>query len=419
MGGPTGGQRVLFSIWETRVQDYEVFAAETNRERPKPKFPQEPTHPAVEVTWRDAQAFCTWLTARERTAGRLGATEYYRLPSDHEWSCAVGIGEREDPAKAPPAKAQAIADVYPWGTAWPPPTGAGNYSGGEVLGREMSKDQKIVAGYRDAFPETAPVGSFAANDFGLFDLGGNAWELCEDLWKDGEALRVMRGASFTAASRVGLVSCYRDSFAPDLRAASIGFRVVLAAVSSAPKAAASGALWRDALAESPLNEVIAKAGRTAQGHRLPDPNHWSISPRSQRSGAVRVRATSEGEKFVSLYVAHDERQAERIRFLGRTGEWLLSQGTLGTDETDFSAREGSSPLDGQPHELLFARVGGRLRAVLDGQVIHDEADPSSAPGKFFLDVYPGAKIFVEKVEYVELDGVPEAEALRRLEIEKR
>ena len=94
-GGPTDKQRVLFSVWDTRVQDYEAFQKETNREWPKPDFQQGPTHPAVMLSWEDAQAFCQWLTERERKEGRIGAGERYRLPSDHEWSCAVGIGDKE------------------------------------------------------------------------------------------------------------------------------------------------------------------------------------------------------------------------------------------------------------------------------------------------------------------------------------
>ena len=137
----TGGQRVLFSVWETRVQDYEVFAKEAKREWPHPGIPQEPTHPAGMVSWDDAQAFCAWLTQRERKAGKLNANEMVRLPSDHEWSCAVGIGEREDAAKIP----------------------HGNYSW--IKG--------VIGGHRDRFVETAPVGSFAANRYGLYDLGGN------------------------------------------------------------------------------------------------------------------------------------------------------------------------------------------------------------------------------------------------------
>ena len=107
-GGPTAGQgelapghqpplvpgaatSVLFSVWDTRVQDYAEFVKETKREWPKPEFQQGPTHPAVMVSWDDATAFCAWLTERERKAGKLGANERYRLPSDHEWSCAVGL----------------------------------------------------------------------------------------------------------------------------------------------------------------------------------------------------------------------------------------------------------------------------------------------------------------------------------------
>jgi len=114
-GGPTDKQRVLFSIWETRVQDYELFVKETKREWPKARFDQDPTHPATNITWSDAGAFCQWLTASERKAGTIGESEVYRLPSDHEWSCAVGIGEQEDAAKVPHDKDGKLADVYPWG----------------------------------------------------------------------------------------------------------------------------------------------------------------------------------------------------------------------------------------------------------------------------------------------------------------
>lgn len=104
MGGPTKGKRVLFSIWDTRVQDYGAFVTETKHDWPKASFKQEPAHPAVNVSWDDAQAFCNWLTAHERKAGKLGAKECYRLPTDHEWSCAVGIGEQDDAAKSPKEK---------------------------------------------------------------------------------------------------------------------------------------------------------------------------------------------------------------------------------------------------------------------------------------------------------------------------
>ena len=104
VGGPTNGKRVLFSVWDVRVKDYRVFAEETKREWVKPRFAQNEEHPAVMVSWDDAKSFCAWLTKRDRDAGKLGVNEEYRLPSDHEWSCAVGIGERENATASPKDK---------------------------------------------------------------------------------------------------------------------------------------------------------------------------------------------------------------------------------------------------------------------------------------------------------------------------
>jgi hypothetical protein len=176
LGGPTGGQRVLFSVWDARVLDYEAFVKETQRDWPKPDFDQGPTHPAVNVSWDDAQLFCEWLTARDHAAGLLPADWRYRLPSDHEWSCAVEIGAKEDAAELPDAKSGKISDVFPWGRQWPPPKGAGNYAGEELrpalAGGKHPEIKDVIAGYDDGFVNTSPVGSFAANRFGLFDMGG-------------------------------------------------------------------------------------------------------------------------------------------------------------------------------------------------------------------------------------------------------
>lgn len=233
--GPTGGQHVLFSIWETRVQDYRVFIAETKRPWTKVTFPQEVTHPAVNVTWEDAQAFCQWLTRREIAAGKLAANQSYRLPTDYEWSCAVGIGYREDATKAPADKDKQIPGAYPWGPTWPPPTGAGNYSGEEATAHKNWPEQRIITGYRDGFAATAPVGSFPANSLGLFDLGGNAWEWCEDRWKPGDPQRTLRGASFTIATQTVLLSSERYHLSPSLPDDSTGFRCVLVTKESTTK----------------------------------------------------------------------------------------------------------------------------------------------------------------------------------------
>jgi len=49
-----------------------------------------------------------WLAVRERKAGKLSANESYRLPTDHEWSCSVGISAQEDASKTPQDKSRKI-----------------------------------------------------------------------------------------------------------------------------------------------------------------------------------------------------------------------------------------------------------------------------------------------------------------------
>jgi formylglycine-generating enzyme required for sulfatase activity len=103
------------------------------------------------------------------------------------------------------------AEGYPWGVAWPPPKGAGNYDGS--LGA-------------DEYARTSPVGSFAMNGLGIYDLGGNVWEWCED-WYASETFRVMRGASWGNVVDIYLRSSCRLKVNPGRRDGSCGFRVVL------------------------------------------------------------------------------------------------------------------------------------------------------------------------------------------------
>jgi len=158
---PVAGTEVLFSIWETRVQDYEAFLKADDRTL---GTTPGPTHPVSGVSWDDAKAFCKWLTEKERKEGWLAKGQEYRLPTDKEWSHAVGLDHEKG---ATPYEKNEKIKGFPWGKEWPPPKGAGNYA--PLL--------KV-----DDFEQTSPVGSFKANKFGLYDMGGNVWEWCEDLF---------------------------------------------------------------------------------------------------------------------------------------------------------------------------------------------------------------------------------------------
>jgi serine/threonine protein kinase len=243
---PVPGTQALFCKWLTRVQDFEAFVKATGHDATEgmhslkadgwkqsgdawesPGFEQGPAHPVCGVNWDDAQAFCLWLTQRERQAKRLKPEQLYRLPKDWEWSVAVGLVEPR--TGTPKEKSEKIPDVYPWGREWPPPRGAGNFAGAEARGADWPPDLGVIAGYDDGFPRTSPVGSFAANQFGLFDMAGNLWEWCED-WSDGQKkTRVLRSGSWLNYAPVRLLSSFRLSFQQAYRVSSVGFRIVLAA----------------------------------------------------------------------------------------------------------------------------------------------------------------------------------------------
>lgn len=215
---------VLCSIWETRMGDYASFAHAENRPWTRPNFKHDQDHPVVGVTWDDAVAFCAWLTAVERQNGWLGPTQRYRLPTAHEWSCAAGYGDRDDPTKNHIVRLTEFHFTGLWGSKqWPPPAGAGNFAD-ETLQREAGA-LLWIKGYDDGFAHTAPVGSFQPNKFGIYDLAGNAMEWCEDLLVENTNRHILRGGSWntdqlTSLSVADHMSTYRY-------ATEIGFRCVL------------------------------------------------------------------------------------------------------------------------------------------------------------------------------------------------
>lgn len=175
-------------------------------------------HPVRSVSWDDAQMYCRWLSKSE---GRR-----YRLPTDHEWSCAVSIGHLEKQTKTPAQKDGQIKNVFTWGSGRP--TGrAGNYRGEEARAANfLGNDTSCIAGYNDGYVNTAPVGSYNPNNLGLYDLGGNVWEWCQDKYQPSLEARVLRGASYSDAVSDFLLSSDRLYDSPGYRFFYYGFRLV-------------------------------------------------------------------------------------------------------------------------------------------------------------------------------------------------
>jgi formylglycine-generating enzyme required for sulfatase activity len=210
---PVPGTPVMFSVYETRVRDFEPFRTETNLDWIGPDVEQSPDHPVANVTWDDANAFCAWLTQRERLQHILGSPQRYRLPTDAEWSLASGITNK--------ASLQ-----YIWGNAWPPPEGAGNFAG-EESDVDRSESHTYVKGYRDRFPRLAPVGQFTPNAFGLHDLAGNLLEWCDDWFDATHRGRIARGGSWLSGDPRTLSATHHAEIPPRAGLDVVGFRCVL------------------------------------------------------------------------------------------------------------------------------------------------------------------------------------------------
>lgn len=207
---------------------YEVTNAQFRRFRPGRHSPSfrgldldQDDQPAVGVDAAAAQAFVEWLSARpeERAAGRT-----YRLPTEDEWEHAARGGDDR---------------VYPWGDAWPPPPGSGNF-GGEETGRVFTHDWPFIHGYDDGFVGTAPVGHFFPNPYFLYDMAGNAYEWTSGAYAaypgtDGAApnadrpfgagMRVLRGSSWGDELPKVLRAAFRNPVTPDTAWPFVGLRV--------------------------------------------------------------------------------------------------------------------------------------------------------------------------------------------------
>jgi len=164
----------------------------------------EDRQPVAMVGFEDAMKYADWLTSRDQEQGRLPEGYRYRLPSEEEWLAFARCGE---------------ALEFPWGNSWPP--SFGNYRGQEAQGRGDK-----IANHKDEYPAACDVEKSGSNRWGLYGVGGNAWEACaED--RTAEEPGSWRGGSWDSGTP-GLLRCtFRSVGIPTYRFINYGFRLVL------------------------------------------------------------------------------------------------------------------------------------------------------------------------------------------------
>ena len=198
----TIGRCIAMGRYEVTFADYDRFVlAQGGTRRPSDFTWGRGKRPVIDVNWNEAQAYAAWLI--EQTG------KPYRLPSEAEWEYAARAG---------------TTTAYRWGD------GIGvNRANCDGCGSEWD------------YTQTAPVGSFAANAFGLYDMHGNVWEwtgYCghrsyEGRPTDGRAWTsdcastsaLVRGGSWADVPRF-LRSAFRLRVTPSNRYRNIGFRPV-------------------------------------------------------------------------------------------------------------------------------------------------------------------------------------------------
>lgn len=191
-------------IKEVSYAEYDAFANETLRNLPNSFGNDRNTHPVADISWLDASAYTAWLTKK--------TGKNYRLPTEAEWEYAARAG---------------TSSKYWWQ--------------GDSAKKQANCRKGCSSSWVKMFSaSSAPVGSFAVNQFGLYDTAGNVGEWVEDCFHEGykgapvngDAWRTpqckyysVRGGSFKS-DYSDITNASRSRAKPGKRHKTIGFRIV-------------------------------------------------------------------------------------------------------------------------------------------------------------------------------------------------
>ncbi|MGO9199974.1 MAG: formylglycine-generating enzyme family protein [Limisphaerales bacterium] len=186
-------------------------------------FQGETTLPVETVSWDDATNYCALRTEQERAAGLIPANYVYRLPTESEWEYACRAG---------------TTTAFDLGNDLD--SGQANFEGQYEYDAALGEIDDASGIY---LQKTTPVGSYAPNGWGLYDMIGNVFEWCQDWYGpyptgpatdpqgvDSGPYRVIRGGSWYHNGqycRSALRRYYPPGGASSF-SSFIGFRVVLA-----------------------------------------------------------------------------------------------------------------------------------------------------------------------------------------------
>lgn len=207
------GNPFAVSIHEVTMDEYDRFTAATGRPRVDDGSWGRGRRPAVNVSWSDAQEYVAWLS--RETGGS------YRLLAEAEWEYAARAGSTTQ---------------FHFGDRPMELCRYGNHA--DVSVPERVEWRNTLCSDRVSL-ETAEVGSYAPNPWGLHDMHGNVWEWVEDCWNgsyedsptDGSAWtegdcsrRIVRGGSWNNRPAL-LRAAGRNGVGVGERGLNIGLRV--------------------------------------------------------------------------------------------------------------------------------------------------------------------------------------------------